>query len=207
MSKSDHASQREHRPPGARSEGNSLPAEDRRVIDDEHVGVGEMPVERHPRALQEQRVANGQLGLAGDLLALALNRQQDEIAALGRHSCERRLADQRRSRRNHHLGHAARFREKRAGCVLDSVLRGKRVGVVGEVARDRLGAAVRQQPLAEGDHDGDRPDDEGDANQGELHETDPLETGIDGRIGDDHVHGRSGQREQRSRMCGKGQRA
>ena len=172
ISRTTIASQGAQRPPGARSERHRLPAEDRRVIDDEHVGVGEMPVERDPRALQEQRVANGQLGLAGDLLALALNRQQDEIAALCRHSSEHRLPDQRRSRRNHHLGHAARFREKRAGCVLDSVLRGERVGVVGEVARDRLGAAVRQQPLAEGDDDGDRPDDEGDANQGELHETD-----------------------------------
>ena len=125
-----------------------------------------------PRALQEQRVADHQRVLAGEFLALALNGQHHQIAALGDHPREDRLADQPRPRGNHDLGHARGACEQRARRVLDAVLRRQRAGVVAEVARDRLRAPLRQQPLAEQHDDGDRADHERDAGEGELHEAD-----------------------------------
>ena len=66
--------------PGPHRHG--LSAHQLRRIDDQHVGMVEALVERLPGALQQQRVAGRQHGLARALvLAVALHGQNDEIAA------------------------------------------------------------------------------------------------------------------------------
>ena len=53
-----------------------------RCVDDEHVGVVEVLIERRPGALQQQDVADRERGLAGArVLALALDGEDDEVAA------------------------------------------------------------------------------------------------------------------------------
>ena len=69
-----------------------------------------------------------------ELLALALHGEDDEVAAVGDHAREHGLADQRRARRDHDLGHA---RTRRVSSVAASTSRrgsywlGERARVVG----------------------------------------------------------------------------
>jgi hypothetical protein len=78
----------------ARPERDRLPSHERGVVDHEHVRVIEVVLQRSPGALQEQRVADGELRLAGPFFALALHREHDQIAALRHHPGEHGLADQ-----------------------------------------------------------------------------------------------------------------
>ncbi len=90
------------------------------------------------------------------VLVLALDREDDEVAALGRHPRVHRRrrsgpsAAGRRPRRRPALAH-----ERRAG--RRGRTRRRALGEVAEVARHRPRLAGRQQPLAEEDDDRDRP--------------------------------------------------
>ena len=132
-------------------------------IDDEQVRIVEVVLERSPGALQEQGVADHELGLAGQVLALALDRAHDEIAALGHHPREHGLADERGARRNDHLRDPRLPAHERVGVVVERVLLGERPGEVAEVPRDRARLPVREQPLAEEHDDRDRPGEQRDA--------------------------------------------
>ena len=80
------------RPLGARAERHGLAADDVGFVDDEHVGILEVDGEGVPRALQQHDVAGGEGDLPGaEVLALAMDGEHDEVAALGDHPRERRL--------------------------------------------------------------------------------------------------------------------
>ena len=132
-----HPGEDDERPLRTRPERDRLPADERRLVDDEHVRIVEVVLERAPGALQEQRVADRELRLAGQVLALALDREHDEIAALRHHPREHRLADQRRARRDDHLRHARPPADELVGVVVERVLVDERPREVAEVARDR----------------------------------------------------------------------
>ena len=82
--------------------------------------------------------------------------------------------------------------------MLELVLAYERARVSAEVAADRARGACRQEALAEQRHDRERPEDERDADERELEEREAPGACVGGGVGDDHVHRRSGQREQRA---------
>ena len=63
------------------------------------------------------------------VLALALHREHDEVAALGDHPRERGVADELRARRDHDLGDAGAPREQ-ALAVVEAVLLDQRPRVL-----------------------------------------------------------------------------
>ena len=97
-------------------------------------------------------------------------------------------------------------REQRVRRVLEPVVLDERPGVAAEVARDRPRTALRQQPRPEQHDDQDRPDDERDTDERELEEAEAPDPGVGGVVRDDHVDGRAGEREQRARVRGEGDR-
>ena len=66
-----------------------------------------------------------------------------------------------------------------------------------EVGRQAARLARRQQPLAEQQHDHDRPDDQRDADERELEEAEGAAAVGRGGLVDDHVHRRPGERQHR----------
>ena len=81
-SSDDHPGEHDERPLGAGAERDGLAAHELRRVDDEHVRVVEVDVERVPRALQQQRVARPRAVVArADVLAAALHGEDDEVAA------------------------------------------------------------------------------------------------------------------------------
>jgi hypothetical protein len=156
------------------------------IVDDENRGVVEVVLERSPRALQEERVSDCEHGLAGQLLLSALHRDDDEVSALRDHSREGDVADERRAWRDDHLGKPGRAREEpvlRSHCVLLD----EGAGVLGEVLRDRTGAAVREEPVAEEQDDCDRPGDERHTGEREREVAEAPDAGVVGVFRRDHV--------------------
>ena len=86
---------------------------------------------------RSRRVADDELRLAGQVLALALDREHDEVAALRHHPGEDGLADQRRARRDDHLRDPRLPADERVGVVVERVLLDERPGEGAEVPRDR----------------------------------------------------------------------
>ena len=93
-----------------------------------------------------------------------------------------------------------------SGSSSTRVLVDERPGEVPEVARHRARLPLRQQPLPEEHHDRDRADQEGHADEGELEEPEPADAGVVGSLGDDHVDGGPGEREERARVRAEGER-
>jgi hypothetical protein len=141
---------------GAGAEGNGLPADELRIADDQHGGVVEMVLERPPSTLQEERVPGRENGFPGEFLGSALGGEHDEVTAVGDHPRKREVADKRRPRRNDHLGKAGAARHEPV-VRREGVLLHQRARVAREILGDRARAPVREEPLAEEEHDGDRP--------------------------------------------------
>ena len=69
-----------------------------RGVHDQHIGVIEMQVERLPGPLQKQRVTCAKSWcVRRELAAVALDRDNEEIAAFRDHAGEHRLPDQTQS--------------------------------------------------------------------------------------------------------------
>ena len=62
-----------------------------------------MLAERAPASLEKQDVADCQPRLSCQLLTLALDSEDDEVAAVGHHPRVDDLADEPRAGRNHHF--------------------------------------------------------------------------------------------------------
>ena len=181
-----------------RAHRHRLAAHELGRVDDQHLRVLELLVERGPGAPQQQRVAPGQHGLA-DVLALALHGQDHEVAARRHHAREDRVADELRTGRDHDLGDARAAREQVV--VRERVLRRERARVVAEVGRERARVALRQQPVAERQRDQDHARDQRHADERELEEAEAA-----GGVGDDHVDRRPSQRQQRAGVRAEGER-
>ena len=182
------------------AERHRLPANELGGVDDEDVGVVEVLAECIPRTLKENRVAGGEHVLTGPIFTSALDGEDDEIAAVGDHPGEDGLTDQAGARRNHDLCDPGARSEERIGCVIDLVLVDERAGMIAEVVRDRPTAPMGQESFAEEDDDRHRADEERDADERKLEEAEAADAGVLGRLRDDDVDGRAGEREQRTRM-------
>ena len=103
-----HRGQHAERLLGAEPERHDLAAHLVGIVDHEHVVVGgEVGRERLPGPAHQHAVAGGEHDLAGlQVLPVALHRDDHEVAALGDHPGEHRLADQAGAWRDHQLRHA-----------------------------------------------------------------------------------------------------
>ncbi len=129
-----------------------MPSDEFRRVDDEDVGVVEVLVERLPRPLEQQCVADGQRAFARTLvLAPALNGQDDEVAARRDHSGEHQLPDHRGTRRDHDLGQTRCAVEERLDDVVSRILQSERERFVGSQTGGRLCFAAHDQPIALGE--------------------------------------------------------
>ena len=72
--------------------------------------------------------------------------------------------------------------------------------MLAEIGRNRPSGAIRQQPVAEQHDDGDRAEHQRHARDGELEIAERRQPSIRRRLGDQHVHRRSGERKQGSGM-------
>jgi hypothetical protein len=115
-----------------------------------------------------------------------LHRQDDEVAAVGDHSREGDVPDERRAGRDHHLGQAGASREQIIA-VCEAVLLNEGAGMVREVLRDRARGPVRDQPLAEEQDERDRAHHERDAGEREREVAEAARTGVVRVLGGDHV--------------------
>ncbi len=108
-----------------------------------------MLVERGPGALQQHRVAHLESHFArAEILAAALHREDQQVAALGDHAGEDLAPHQRGARRDHDLGQAGGAVEQRVGHGLLGFFRAEgQVHVVGEAGGGR-GFAPQQQRVA-----------------------------------------------------------
>ena len=88
--------------------------------------------------------------------------------------------------------------------MVELVLRDQRPRVPAEVGSDRARRPRGQQPLPEQQDDRHRPEHQRHPDQREREEPEPVAPGH--RVGDDHVHGRPGQRQQRPGVRGERQR-
>ncbi len=118
-----------------RTHRQRLSADEVGRVDDEDLGRGEVAVERGPGPLQEQDVAGGERRGGGEVLALPLDGEDDEVAARRDHAREEPLADQRRARGDHHLGEAR-------GAVEEVVLDLARVALSSRSRRPRSEASA-----------------------------------------------------------------
>ena len=82
----------------------------------------------------------------------------------------------------------------------EPVLVDEGAGVAAEVARDDPGRARREEPLAEQHDDGDVPTTSGMPTSANSKKPNGGEAVVDGRLGDDDVHRRAGQRQHRTRV-------
>ena len=72
------------------AERHALAAHHVRCVDDQHITVGRVLLDRLPRALDDQCVAGGEDGrLRADVIAVALDGQYDQLAARCDHAGER----------------------------------------------------------------------------------------------------------------------
>ncbi len=90
--------------------------------------------------------------------------------------------------------------------VLEAILLDERPRVRAEVGRQRVAAPLRQQSLPEKEHDRQRPEERGHSGERELEVAEPAHAGVLGGVEGDHVHRRSGEREQPSGTRGERER-
>ena len=183
----DHPGEDDERVLGARPERNRLPTDERRLVDDHHLGVIEVMLERTPRPLEQQGVADGEHGLTWHVLTLPLDRTYDEIAALGDHPRKHGLVDEGGARGYDDLGKTRAAAHQRIGLVIESVLLDEGAGERTKVLGDRPRLPLRQEPLAEEDDDQDRAEEKWNADVGELEEPESPHACIIGVLGDDDV--------------------
>ncbi len=111
-----------------------------------------MLVERLPGSLQKQRIADREHGFVWTLvLAFALHRKDDEIAAWRDHPREHGLADQPGAWRHHDLGQAGVAVEQRVGDIGGRFIRPKGQQFVGREAADGFRLAPHDEDVALGE--------------------------------------------------------
>ena len=188
-------------------ERHGLAADELRVVDDEDARVVGLRVERRPRALEQRarRPAASVPRPAQRPRPGAGSRGHDEVAALGDHAREHALADERRARRDHAPRRAPVSRLEAASAspspiAPSAVLADERLGVPAEVGRDRR---RRPRPGAAGRPSSDArttivPMSSGMPTSANSKNPNGRPPCLGGRVGDDHVHGRAGQREHAS---------
>jgi hypothetical protein len=86
------------------------------------------------------------------------------------------------------------LQDRRVDCVLSR----ERPRVLAEIGRDRPNITRRQQTTTEQQHDRNRPQHKRHTNQGEAEIAESVMATLRGRLGDDHVHRRPGQRKHRT---------
>ena len=142
-------------------------------------------------ALGQRRAAQRTAGVAG------LDRHQGDAGIGGEIDGARIGAEIGRGRPDAQLEDA----------VVQRVVLDQRARMLAQVGGDRLAAAVRQQARAEEQDDGHRAEEQRHADPGELEIAEGGQAGIDRGIGDQDVHRRAGQRQQRAGMAGEDQAA
>ena len=130
-----------------------------RRVDDEHVRVVEVLVERGPRALQQQRVADGEGRFAAQRPRRGAGSASTTRSPLSVTMPGKATSPIRSDRGGMTTSATPDVRDdERLRClVAQAVLVDQRPGVAAEVGRDVLRRARREQPLAEQDDDDDRP--------------------------------------------------
>ena len=173
--------------PGA--ERHRLAPDELRRVDDEHVGVVEVLVERVPRALKEERVAGCEHVLAGPVLALRCTarttRSPLSVTIPGK------TVSPMRPERGGMTTSATPERGVRSASASSSISYWSTSVWAwslksGGIARR---APMGEESFAEENDDRDRADEERHADERELEEAEPADPGVLGRLGDDHVDG------------------
>src|SRR6185295_10247469 len=119
----------------------------------EDVGIVEVLVERAPRSLEEECVSDRECRFADEILLSALDREDDEVAALGDHARKRGFARESGAWRDDDLRGAASARQQAFRLDVEPILLDERPRMSAEVTLDRPRGACREQPLAEEDDD------------------------------------------------------
>ena len=178
-------------------------------VDDEHVGVVEVLVERAPGALQQQRVAGRERRLAGPSSSplrctARTTRSPLSVTMPGKTRLADRAPSAAGSRPRRRPSCA---REQRAAVVVELVLVDQRARVVAEVARDRraaCAAAAAARRRARRSRSSRR---RAARRRARTRSSRSCPTpGVVRGLGDDHVHGRPGEREQRAGVRGERER-
>ena len=199
-SSDDHPDQDRDRLPRTQPEWDGLAPDELRMVDDEDARVLGLGIERLPRTLEEQRIADNQVdGFLPEILALAPDRGHHEVTALCRHPPEDGLADERRARRDDDLGQArsrGRSRADPASGSDSAVLVNEGARVAAEVGRDRRGVRTGSSRSLTRTTMRTVAEQRGHADEGELEEPERLSRGSRvSRVGDQQVHVRAGQRQ------------
>ena len=178
-----------------------------RLVDDEDVRAGHVLVERRPRSLEQQDVTDGEdqarRGPAPRPCAgsARMTRSPLSVTMPGK-----TVSPTRPDRGGITTSATPDARLIEGQLVVEPVLLDERQGVPAEVGRDQLRRPGRQQALAEQHDDHDRPDDQRDADEGELEEPERRAAVGRRRLRDDHVDRRPGERQHRAGVGAEHQR-